>query len=65
MFTFMLVTEVTEVSGAAYCDHLSDAGRRPAGDDVPHALATCQEEMVPLKSWTHGDMASYSPTRCH
>lgn len=25
-FTFMLVAEVTEVSGAGYCNHLSNAG---------------------------------------
>lgn len=40
----MLVAEVAEVDGTRYGDHLPHAGRRPAGDDVPHALATCQEE---------------------
>lgn len=43
-FTFVLVAEVAEVDGTRYGDHLPHAGRRPAGDDVPHALATCQEE---------------------
>lgn len=42
--TFVLVAEVAEVDGTRYGDHLPHAGRWPAGDDVPHALATCQEE---------------------
>lgn len=40
----MLVAEVAEVDGTRYGDHLPHAGRRPAGDDVPHALATCHED---------------------
>lgn len=46
----MLVAEVTEVSGAGYCNHLSNAGGRPTGDDVPHALAACQWETI-LFTW--------------
>ena len=49
VFTFVLVTEVTEVSGAGYCHHLPDAGWGPTGNDVPHALATCQEETITLR----------------
>lgn len=62
VFTSVLVTEVAEVSGAGYCNHLSEAGWRPTGDDIPHALATCQEKTIPLtlhcsncdrQTWTH------------
>lgn len=48
VFTFVLVVEVTEVNGTGYRDHLSNPGWRPTGDDVPHALATCQGETVAL-----------------
>lgn len=47
----MLVAEVAEVDGAGDGDHLSDAGRRPAGNHVPHALATCQREAPMLASF--------------
>lgn len=52
MFTFVVVAEITEVSGAGYCDHLSDAGGGPTRDDVPHALAACQRETI---TWHHSD----------
>lgn len=38
----MVVVEITEVSGAGDGDHLSDSGRRPTRDGVPHALAACK-----------------------
>lgn len=41
-FTSVVVVEITEVSGAGDGDHLSDAGRRPTRDGVPHALAACK-----------------------
>lgn len=46
MFTFVVVAEITEVSGAGYCDHFSDASGGPTRDDVPHALAACQRETI-------------------
>lgn len=41
-FTSVVVVEITEVSGAGDGDHLSDSGRRPTRDGVPHALAACK-----------------------
>lgn len=45
-FTFLMVTEVAEIRRAGYCNHLSDPSWRPAGDDVPHALAPCQVNII-------------------
>lgn len=42
MFTSVVVVEVAEVTGAGDGDHLSDAGRRPTRDGLPHAWAACK-----------------------
>lgn len=48
--TFVLVIEVTEVSGAGYGNHLSNSGWRPTGDDIPCSLATCPGMTTLLRS---------------
>lgn len=60
VFTFVLVAEVTEVSGASYRDDLSNCGCRPTGDDIPHARATCQEETRHQDKETHCVSPSFS-----
>lgn len=58
--TSLLVTEITEVSGAAYGDHLPDSGVRPAGHDVPHAWTTCEKKTSQRRhqSWSEHEVTS-------